>query len=118
MLLLNTAMLSGHSSTESVMSFPKNDIRDLSSEPVLEASTLATDINGISGATGPTKLGYFTANYSKFISDMKTAYTARGALIDIKYTPNATDMRIDRVNVSVSYENGNTYFQDNYIVYT
>lgn len=123
MLLLNTAMLSGHSSTASIMSFPKNDIRDLGSEPVQEARIIAAQVNKLNSSTGGSisntnSLNYFNLNYSKFASDMITAYGSRGASINIIGTPDATNGPIGSVNISVYYDNGNTYFQDNYTIYT
>ncbi len=111
LILLNTAMLTGHSSVESVLSFPKNDIRDLRDESRQEASILAVHLNREPG-TKMTRLTEFNRSYDIFISDMKTAYMSRGAVIDITYMPYAPGPAIDYVLINVTYDDGNTRYKE------
>lgn len=113
MLLLNTAMLTGHSSTESAMSFPKNDIRDLTSGSRQEAMVLAINLNNDpSFIDGDSRITNFTTSYNKFKTDMITVYTARGAVIDIQCTPYLSGKLIDHAVINVSYDNGNTKYKE------
>ncbi len=113
LLLLNTAMLSGHSSTESVMSFPKDDIRDLKGEAERQAKYLAYHINhDASLASNASRLAAFNASYDRFVDGMSSAYASRGAVVDITYTAYAPGPTIEYAVVNVSYDNGNTRYEE------
>jgi len=113
LILLNTAMLTGHSSTESVMSFPKDDIRDLKGGAEQQAKFLAYHINHDVNLTSNTsRLAAFNASYDRFIDDMSSAYASRGAVIGISYTAYAPGPAIEYAVVNVSYDDGNTKYKE------
>ncbi len=119
MILLNTAMLTGHSSTESVLSFPKNDLRDLRDQSILEANIIASEINAIHNLDSTTRASYFDANYSRFNSSIRDAYSFKGANVragikKVNVTPYGTDTKIDYVLLNVSYYDGMTRYQENH----
>lgn len=119
MLLLNTAMLNGHFSTESIMSFPKNDIRDLRGESVQEANNIVQQGNANISMDNSTRSANFSNSYIPFVNDMKTIYSYKGADVNIKYYANVTNYvnttntKIDFVTLNVSYYDGNTLYKEN-----
>jgi hypothetical protein len=114
MLLLNTAMLTGHSSTESVMSFPKNDLRDLKGEAERQAKYLAYYINhDVNLTSNESRLAAFNESYDRYIGDVNAAYVSRGAVVEISYMAYAPNSTIEYAVVNVSYDNGNTKYKEN-----
>lgn len=124
MILLNTAVLNGHSSIISIGSFPKNDIRDLRSSSVQEAVILSSKINGDGSVD---KSDEFNASYGRFVSEISELYNAHGALTDINYVPNEVVItlvngtnvgKIINVSLKISYYNRDTIYIENVTVGT
>ena len=123
MVLLNTAVLNGHSSLISITSFPKNDIRDLRSTSIDEAVLISNDING--NATIVDKKGAFNASYARFVDDIGKLYHAHSSLTDVRYVPQAANItlgngdvvsQITNVSLVIAYYNGDTFYTENVTV--
>jgi hypothetical protein len=116
-LLLNTAMLSGHSSVQSMTSFPKDDIRDLRSLSLNEAMLIGEDVNQDPGYVGHDKVAAFNASYDDFINETSQLYLLHGALINVTYMPVYYDdgfvRKITNVTVKIVYYDYNTIYTEN-----
>lgn len=117
MILLNTAVLNGHSSIMSIGSFPKNDIRDLRSASVHEAVILSDEINNDGSIAD--KADSFNTSYGRFVAELSNLYNAHGALTDIGYLPHQTNVilpngtsvaKILNVSLDISYFNRDTIY--------
>jgi hypothetical protein len=125
MILLNMAVLNGHSSILSVTSFPKDDIRDLRKLSISEAVLIAGGVNADDTITD--RSGAFNSSYRKFVNETARLYQVHSALINISYVPNATSItlrngdiisRIISVNLSIAYSNSETIYVENILVGT
>ncbi len=125
MVLLNTAVLNGHSSILSITSFPKNDIRDLRSMSTSEATMIAKEVNA-DGAIVDKSLG-FKNLYDEFVNETVPLYTVHGALVNITYEPKVesvmlgngnTILKIAKVNLTIAYSNSDTIYKENISVGT
>ena len=125
MILLNMAVLNGHSSILSVTSFPKNDIRDLRKLSISEAVLITGDVNEDDTITD--RSGAFNSSYGKFVYETARLYQMHSALINISYVPNATSItlgngnsvsKIISVNLTIAYSNSDTIYVENILVGT
>ena len=112
-LLLNMAILSGHSSTQSIMSFPKNDIRDLRYYSLAEAAVIGHGVNANASITAKTDA--FNASFDRFVGETVTLYTLRGELPAISRLAayNDTLKKITSVTVGITYTDGTTSYTEN-----
>ncbi|MCD1294138.1 hypothetical protein CUJ83_03910 [Methanocella sp. CWC-04] len=117
MLLINTAMLTGHSSAESIMNFPKNDIRELKSESIKEAYILCKSTNeDVTISTAQERTNLFNSTFDRFVSDIIDIYAYRGAFVEIGCVPaaNGTSTKIENATLAISYLDGDTSYSENY----
>jgi hypothetical protein len=116
-LLLNMAILSGHSSTQSVMSFPKNQIRDLRYTCVSEAAAIGKGINMDSSIVDKTDT--FNASYSRFVFETAAYYSRHGTLADIDFLPQSLyneslgQVKITNVTLNILFNDGTTTYTEN-----
>lgn len=117
MLLLNTAMLTGHSSSQSIMSFPKEDIRELKNDPVDEAYILGKDLNQ-NETEGIDRIVLFNQSFDKYIRELNETYLLRGAIVNITYCPvkDTETGKIDNLTMTVAYWNGDTSYLEKYLI--
>jgi hypothetical protein len=115
LLLLNTAMLSGHASIESIMDFPKDKIRDLRSISLTEATIIGKDVSTEFDGAGTDKAGNFSVRYDKYVSDVKGLYERQGTVVDVTHSlhANAGSMY---ANIRIAFYNGNTIYMENQTV--
>jgi len=117
-LLLNSAVLSGHSSSASILSFPKNEIRDLRSMMLQEAVLLGQDVNANASLAGSGKIASFKASYDRYIGEINWMYLLHGAIINVTYVPSLysdvySHELITNVTVSIVYYDSNTIYKEN-----
>jgi hypothetical protein len=119
LVFLNQSLMAGHSSSESIMSFPKNDIRELKSETFNEAHALATELNADDTLNNNTRKSKFNGSIDIYKSQIKDMYIQHGALIDIivnNVTTNNSTISyyqlIDTMNISLYYTNGETTYNE------
>lgn len=116
-LLLNMAILSGHSSTMSIMSFPKNQIRDLRYVSVSEASVIGNIINENSTITS--KSDAFNQSFGRFVDETGSFYALHGTLSDIDFMPQTiynetlNQVKITNVTLNIMFYDGTTYYTEN-----
>jgi hypothetical protein len=114
LLLLNTAVLVGHSSIESVMDFPKNQIRDLRNVSIAEAIIIGGEVSANTNDESDRML-YFDDNYTRYVNEMASIYERHGAIVDIKCTPYVNGSVVEGL-VEVFYNDGNTIYMLNQTV--
>jgi hypothetical protein len=111
-LLLNMAILSGHSSTQSIMSFPKNEIRDLRYLSVSEAGVIGHGVNADNNITD--KCAIFNETFGRFVNETGAFYQMHGALPVITYVPvyNGTLNKITNVSLDITFDDGTTVYTE------
>lgn len=116
-LLLNMAILSGHSSTQSVMSFPKNQIRDLRYICVSEAGVIGSCVNA--DDTLPSKTDAFNQSYGRFVDETGVYYAAHGTLSTVHFYPHSIyneslgQIKITNVTLNIMFYDGTTTYTEN-----
>ena len=121
-VFVNQSMLAGHSSSGSIMDFPKNDIRELRSETVNEVYLLGTDANshGTSLADRQTR---FETQFNQFIAEAHDLYSARGSDMAVTYAEDFNTsglpggQTIDNVTLFLYFNNGDTQYNETTTVY-
>ncbi len=119
MILLNTAVLNGHSSMLSITSFPKNDIRDLRQLSISEAVLIVGEVN--SNASITDKAGAFNLLYGQYVNETINLYHIRCALVNISYQPCVTSIAVSHdsfaslitsVTITLAYSNSDTIYRE------
>jgi hypothetical protein len=112
-LLLNVAILSGHSSTQSIMSFPKNEIRDLRYMSISEADVIGHGVNANLSISD--KNNAFNQSYGRFVNETSAVYQMHGMMPSIGYQPiyNSVLNKITNVWLNITFYDGTTYYSEN-----
>jgi hypothetical protein len=107
------AILSGHSSTQSIMSFPKNEIRDLRYLSVSEAVVIGQGVNADINITD--KRSAFDQAFGRFIDETGAFYKLHGALPSISYSSvyNGSLNKITNVSLDIRFYDGTTLYTEN-----
>jgi hypothetical protein len=111
-LFLNMAILSGHSSTQSIMSFPKNDIRDLRYACVSEAAVIGQGVNANANITD--KSDSFNQSFGRFVDEIGNFYKMHGMLSEIEPMPayNSSLNKITNVSINITFYDGTTKYTE------
>jgi len=106
-LLLHQAMMSGYQSSQAVLNFPKEDIRELVRETEREVKTAADQANR-AGVTA--NLNKTISNYS---SSIRLLYANHGQFVNISVRDITLDAsnNISTVNVSITFVDGVTTYK-------
>ncbi len=124
-ILLNAAVMNGHSSMNSITLFPKNDIRDLRGASISEAFILGERLNGNNSILNKTDM--FNASYDHFLAEANRLYQAQGAVTDVRYVPNTVNItlgdgssiaKIVNVSLVIAYYDSDTSYIENLSVGT
>lgn len=121
-VFVNQSMLAGHSSSGSIMDFPKNDIREMRSEITSEAYLLGIDAN-LYGASLADRKSRFETNFGQFVSESRYLYSSKGSDVNVSYSEglNYSDQpggqTLDNVTLFMYYNNGETLYNETKIVY-
>ena len=121
-VFVNQSVLAGHSSSGSIMDFPKNDIRELRSETATEAYLLGADanLNGTSLANRQTR---FETSFNRFVQQARYLYSSRGTDMNVVYSEGLNTsilpggQTLDNVSLFMYYNNGDTQYNETRIVY-
>ena len=118
-LLLNPAMMTGHSTANSVMAVPKDKIRDLNYQAITEAQIIGynanIDYDLINGANPV--MPAFNASYDHFLAETGAIYQNHGIITNVKYQAYTnSENLIDNVTLSILYNDGNTIYLNNQII--
>ncbi|HTX43668.1 MAG TPA: hypothetical protein VMC61_02980 [Methanocella sp.] len=118
LVLLNQSLMAGHSSSESIMSFPKDDIREFRAETVEEASGIVADVNANNSLNGIQRQANFNGSFNRYIGEVKDLYAENGAVVDVSYssTVNASNLSIyqliNTTTLNMYYSNGETTYNE------
>ncbi|MGA9142089.1 MAG: hypothetical protein WBZ29_17830 [Methanocella sp.] len=121
-VFVNQSVLAGHSSSASIMDFPKSDIRELRSEAVNEAYLMGVAANK-AGASYSERKAIFIDSFGQFTDDVQIIYTTQGSDIYIRHEEKEgiaqpiVGSMIDNVTLTLFYDNGDTNYKETYTVY-
>ena len=121
-VFVNQSVLAGHSSSGSIMDFPKNDIREMRSETTSEAYLLGTEAN-LYGASLADRQSRFETNFGQFVKEARYLYSSKGSDVNISFSEglNYSDQpggqTMDNVTLFMYYNNGETQYNETKIVY-
>jgi hypothetical protein len=120
LLYLNQSSMAGHSSSDSIMSFPKNDIRDIRQETLAEAVALGIAENDndhyeVSNASlrGQARMNGFNASFINYSRDLTNIYALEGCLVDVSAIPYLDNQSIKNASVCIYYYNSETLYSEN-----
>ena len=105
-LLLHQAMMSGYQSSQAVLNFPKEDIRELVRETEREVKTAADQANRASATTN------FNKTISNYSNSIGLLYAAHGQMVDISVQDLTLDAsnNISTANISLMFFDGTTTY--------
>ena len=121
-VFVNQSMLAGHSSSESIMDFPKNDIRELHSETVGEAYLLGTEANA-QGTSLADRQARFQTSFARYVSDLRHIYSINGAIANVIYDEGLNysslpgGQSLDNVTLFIYYSDGETTYNETNTIY-
>lgn len=106
-LLLHQAMMSGYQSSQAVLNFPKEDIRELVRETEREVMT-AAELANRAGATDN-----FNKTILNYSSNIRLLYADHGQIVNISVLDITLDgsNNISNANVSVTFIDGVTTYK-------
>lgn len=117
LIFVNQSSIAGHSSSESIMSFPKNDIRDIRAETVGEVKTISWSLNQFNNSTtGQQKIDTFNAEFARYAADIENLSAEKGCVVDVASVPQVKDKVIDNATVTIYYNNGETMYSEDFLV--
>jgi hypothetical protein len=121
-VFVNQSVLAGHSSSGSIMDFPKNDIRELRAETVSEVYIAGTDAN-LHGATLADRQFRLATMLDRYVEEVRYLYWSRGSDVNISYSEGLNHSNlpggqsVDNVTLFLYYNNGDTQYNETKIVY-
>jgi len=121
-VFVNQSVLAGHSSSASIMDFPKNDIREFRSEVTNEGYLLGIAANS-QGTSLSDRQTRFETNFSRFAADTRAIFSTKGSDVYIGYTEGLNysilpgGQSIDNVTIFINYNNGDTQYNETTTVY-
>jgi hypothetical protein len=121
LVFINQSSMSGYSSSESIMNFPKNDIRDFRAETINQAMQIATTENNIGTIDGATRQLNFSQTFNKSKEEVRQLYARRGAVVDVSFNTaiNSTSVlayqTIQNCTLYMSYTDGQTSYNETYL---
>lgn len=121
-VFVNQSVLAGHSSSESIMDFPKDDIRDYRSAVVSETFLLGTEANARIG-TLDGRESWFNASFDRFVSEARDIYSSDGTDVHVEYQCGRNESALpggqtmDNVTLLLFYNNGDTQYNETTTVY-
>jgi len=135
LVFFNQSLMAGYSSAQSIMDFPKNDIRDFRSATVNEAQGLGVEMNDNINASRNedpnTFNSTFNGSFNNYIGQIQDIFAQQGTLVEVTYQNNVAPVIVnDSVYnrtytfymcnytiINLYYNNGETSYDDNTTVY-
>jgi hypothetical protein len=115
LVFINQSSMSGHSSSESIMNFPKNDIRELRTETVSEAIQIAQTDNANASLVGASaKMNHFNSTFDVYINDIKKIYAQHGSAVNVSYGNVDNGAILTNTTLKLSYSDGDTSYHETY----
>lgn len=117
LVYVNQSVMAGYASSGSMLDFPKNDLREIRAETINEATVIGTSAN-TKGATILDKKNLFDADFKQYTDDLSRMYSMSGTHLVITYDeiPLSTLM-IEKITLHIYYNNGETEYTENAVVY-
>jgi hypothetical protein len=122
LVFINQSSMSGYSSSESIMNFPKDNIRDFRAEAIDQAQNIASIQNSIGIENGSQRQDNFNTSYGSSIGDIKQLYAQKGAVVDVQFdtayngtTTIYADQKLVNANLIIKYDDGETSYNETYV---
>jgi hypothetical protein len=121
LVFINQSSMSGYSSSESIMNFPKDNIRDFRAETINDVQHIASTENSWP-VNVTTKQLWFNSNISSSIYNTKQLYAQRGVVVDVQYktvyNDTATEppyQKLINATLYMDYNDGETSYNETYV---
>ena len=131
LVFLNQSMLAGHSSAQSIMDFPKNDIRDLRSATLSEAQFMVNNVNNQINSS-PSSYNnnttafdtLFNGSFNNYIQQVQSIFEAQGTFVNVTYQNTVIPFNLtyrnqsynisycNNTTINLYYNNGETSYND------
>ncbi len=118
-VFVNQSVLAGHSSSGSIIDFPKNDIRELRTEVINEVYLIGADANHLDGSLDDRK-ALFEDRFGQFLDDIRYVYSSKGSdvrVLDVSYNEVLPGEHINDITFYLYYYNGDTNYGEETTVY-
>jgi hypothetical protein len=121
-VFVNQSILAGHSSSQSIMDFPKNEIREFRAETVNEAYVLGRTAN-MNGTSLADRQARFESAFDHYSSDLKYIFGTKGTVVRVQYfeglnlSMSPGGQSLDNVTLVLYYNNGDTKYNETSMVY-
>ncbi|WP_174589797.1 hypothetical protein [Methanocella conradii] len=116
LIFLNQSSIAGHSSADSIMSFPKNDIRDIRNETIGEAYLIGERENKNTLHNTSMKMNMFNASFNQYASNVTRLFEEKGCSVNLTAVPALDNSTISNATIYIYYNNGETRYFENITV--
>ncbi len=121
LVFFNQSLMAGYSSSQSIMDFPKNDIRDFRSETVSEAYILGNNINGnLLGNNDQNAFNNsFNDNFTRYRDQIQDLSMEHGTVVNVTWqnAVGGQNYKCENITLNLYYNNGETSYGENTVVY-
>ena len=121
LVFMNQSSLAGHASSESIMNFPKSDIRDIKSDVVNQVYFTAKDYNNITTLSGNGRSVAYNSSIKIYGDELKSLYMEKGANVyitnlgcyyNLSLATDPANQTLERANVSFHYDDSETSYDE------
>lgn len=107
LVFINQSSMAGHSSSDSIMSFPKNDLRDISSETSNEIYQLGMAQNAST----------FNNSAALYAADIQSLYRQKGTLVNVSCIAGVNNTVVKNATLLIDYYDGETLYHENTTIF-
>jgi hypothetical protein len=123
LIFVNQSSMGGRSSSDSILSFPKNDIRDIRAETISEAQLIAAsenlnpyDMDYDNSTRGSHRQAMYNQSFKWYADNLTSLMAEKGTVVNLKSAPGLNDQKICNATVSIYYNNGETMYSEDFVV--
>jgi hypothetical protein len=122
LIFVSQSSVAGRSSSDSILSFPKNDIRDIRAETIAEVQSIGMgeNLNPYTSETnltrGQHRQDMFNQSFERYATDLTGLMAEKGSVLNVKSVPEVKDQTISNATVSIYYYNGETRYYEKFRV--
>src|SRR5208337_1663799 len=122
LIFINQSSMGGYSSSDSIMNFPKNDIRDIRADTINEATYLGTLQNNNpysiynNTTRGQHRSDMFNVSFNNYTRDMVNLTSLSGYAVDLSAVPSINNQTINNATVSIYFNDGETAYNETLII--
>jgi aromatic ring-cleaving dioxygenase len=124
LIFVNQSSMGGYSSADSILSFPKNDIRDIRAETVYEAQAIGAGENlnqylvGYDNTTrGPQRKAMYEQSFKWYADNVTRLMAEKGTVVNLNSTAGLDGQRISNATIRIYYNNGETKYSEDFVTY-